>query len=78
MTSIVAMCRCGHTQDVHDHYRPGSDCGSCGTQRCPRFEAHRQQPVCTTTNLHAYRSRSAATKSRAPQLVARSFHRDIA
>lgn len=32
-------CVCGHDRDVHDHYRPGTDCGACGKQTCPRFRA---------------------------------------
>lgn len=30
-------CACGHRREAHDHYRPGSDCGACGSTRCPRF-----------------------------------------
>lgn len=29
-------CRtCGHTQDAHQHYREGTDCGLC--RECHRF-----------------------------------------
>ena len=28
------LCRCGHPQMAHLHYRKGTDCGLCG---CPRF-----------------------------------------
>ena len=27
---LMWACRCGHTFDVHAHYRPGVDCGLCG------------------------------------------------
>lgn len=27
-------CRCGHTQDAHTHYRPGTDCALC---RCTAY-----------------------------------------
>lgn len=30
-TAADPRCRCGHAADAHDHYRPGSDCGICGT-----------------------------------------------
>lgn len=33
-------CACGHDADAHEHYRPGSDCGICGTGQldgCPRY-----------------------------------------
>ncbi|MHA6626917.1 hypothetical protein ACU61A_15890 [Pseudonocardia sichuanensis] len=30
-------CTCGHDKAVHGHYRPGTDCGSCGPSGCPRF-----------------------------------------
>lgn len=33
----VAICRCGHEQDAHEHYRPGHDCGVCGPVRCRRY-----------------------------------------
>jgi hypothetical protein len=31
------MCECGHPAEMHEHYRPGTDCGACGSQVCPRF-----------------------------------------
>jgi len=37
----VAACRCGHGRDAHEHYRAGSDCGSCGRQTCPSFRRAR-------------------------------------
>lgn len=33
-TTDTATCVCGHAQDAHEHYRPGSDCALCD---CPRF-----------------------------------------
>lgn len=30
-------CRCGHPRDAHEHYRDGSDCGSCGRAFCRRY-----------------------------------------
>lgn len=30
-------CRCGHSWDVHQHYRNHDDCGICGRTRCPRY-----------------------------------------
>lgn len=29
-----ARCACGHTAAAHEHYRPGTDCGSCGPAIC--------------------------------------------
>jgi hypothetical protein len=29
----MKTCRCGHTAAVHQHYRPGSDCGLCDCAR---------------------------------------------
>ncbi len=29
------MCRCGHPQHAHEHYRAGSECALCAD--CPRF-----------------------------------------
>lgn len=31
------VCRCGHTNSAHEHYRPGSECALCGPEVCPRF-----------------------------------------
>ena len=36
MTSVNALCRCGHTRTVHQHYRRGDDCGICG-DTCPTY-----------------------------------------
>lgn len=30
----LPRCWCGCAWDVHDHYRPGKDCGRCGPQLC--------------------------------------------
>lgn len=37
MTAARAMCRCGHPADMHEHYRRGTDCGSCGIEHCPAY-----------------------------------------
>ncbi len=34
----TATCACGHQQEAHEHYRPGSDCALCD---CPRFRRRR-------------------------------------
>lgn len=34
----TAVCVCGHAQDAHEHYRPGSDCALCD---CPRYRRKR-------------------------------------
>ncbi|QCR43823.1 hypothetical protein C1N91_10060 [Curtobacterium sp. SGAir0471] len=34
----TATCACGHGQEAHEHYRPGSDCALCD---CPRFRRRR-------------------------------------
>lgn len=36
-TTDVRLCACGHPEDMHEHYRPGSDCGSCGARTCGSF-----------------------------------------
>ncbi|RZT87917.1 hypothetical protein EV383_4849 [Pseudonocardia sediminis] len=33
----LRLCRCGHEEDAHDHYRGGDDCGVCGPVRCRSF-----------------------------------------
>lgn len=30
-------CVCGHARETHEHFRPGSDCGACGSAICPSF-----------------------------------------
>jgi hypothetical protein len=37
----ATCCRCGHDAAAHEHFRPGSDCGTCGAARCDRFRAAR-------------------------------------
>jgi|GEM_PF-1800033 len=29
----AATCVCGHVQEAHEHYRPGTDCALCDCQR---------------------------------------------
>lgn len=36
----ASRCRCGCTADVHLHYRPGTDCGHCGIERCDTYIPH--------------------------------------
>lgn len=31
-----AVCVCGCPEEAHEHYRPGSDCGACGSE-CRRY-----------------------------------------
>lgn len=33
----VRLCRCGHEEDAHEHFRDGNDCGACGPVRCRTF-----------------------------------------
>jgi hypothetical protein len=37
--SMDEMCECGHPAEMHEHYRPGTDCGECGSALCPEFRA---------------------------------------
>ena len=30
-------CTCGHPHAMHEHLRPGSDCGKCGPVVCPSY-----------------------------------------
>lgn len=34
---VVRSCACGHPASAHEHYRAGSDCGSCGPVVCPAY-----------------------------------------
>ena len=34
----TTTCVCGHVQDAHEHYRPGTDCALCD---CPKFRRNR-------------------------------------
>lgn len=36
-------CTCGHPKTAHEHYRPGDDCGYCGRERCPTYQAQKQE-----------------------------------
>jgi hypothetical protein len=31
-------CICGHPEDRHEHYRGGTDCGTCGPALCPHYQ----------------------------------------
>lgn len=33
----VRTCLCGHPEEMHEHYRAGDDCGSCGPEACSSF-----------------------------------------
>jgi hypothetical protein len=35
--TVVDPCVCGHSQQAHEHYRPGSDCGTCGRRSCGEY-----------------------------------------
>jgi hypothetical protein len=35
--TVVDPCTCGHSRGAHEHYRPGSDCGTCGRLGCGEF-----------------------------------------
>ncbi len=37
MRLLSLVCRCGHRRDVHQHYRPGSDCSLCGRVACQGY-----------------------------------------
>jgi len=34
-----SVCRCGHVEAAHEHYRRGTDCGICGRDVCASFRA---------------------------------------
>jgi hypothetical protein len=38
LAEASAVCVCGHVQDAHEHYRPGTDCALCD---CPKFRRKR-------------------------------------
>lgn len=46
MSSSTLMCRCGHPEDTHQHYRAGDECGVCGFTGCPTY-----RPGKTTINV---------------------------
>ncbi|BBG04068.1 MULTISPECIES: hypothetical protein [Pseudonocardia] len=33
----VRLCACGHPEEMHEHYRSGTDCGACGARACGSF-----------------------------------------
>jgi hypothetical protein len=45
VTTVDAACRrCGCEESVHCHYRAGLDCGRCGREKCPEFQAKLYSP----------------------------------
>jgi hypothetical protein len=45
------LCVCGHAEDVHRHWRPGSDCGICGVVDCARYRPVDLHAVCRDAQL---------------------------
>ncbi|MFP5072058.1 (Fe-S)-binding protein [Pseudonocardia nantongensis] len=39
----LRLCSCGHPEDMHEHYRPGTDCGACGARSCRAFHPEGEQ-----------------------------------
>lgn len=37
--------RCGCPRDAHEHYRAGSDCGTCGRGACPFYRRTRTKII---------------------------------
>ena len=37
------VCLCDCLKPVHEHFRPGSDCGQCGATVCPRYRPARRR-----------------------------------
>lgn len=33
------ICRCGHQEENHKHYRSGRDCSTCGASNCDRYRS---------------------------------------
>lgn len=38
---MTRPCVCGCPADLHEHYRPGRDCGACGPSVCPHYDTDR-------------------------------------
>lgn len=45
------LCVCGHPEDAHAHWRPGSDCGICGVADCARYRPVDLHAVCRDAQL---------------------------
>lgn len=58
----LRLCSCGHPEEMHEHYRAGTDCGACGARSCRAFR------------LDAA-SASASDSDGAPGPVRRLLHR---
>jgi hypothetical protein len=43
-------CKCGHDDAAHEHYRAGTDCGTC---QCGHYRRARQGVVAETTSIVA-------------------------
>ncbi|WP_410945390.1 hypothetical protein [Pseudonocardia phyllosphaerae] len=37
-------CACGHPEEMHDHFRAGTDCGACGAAVCGKFQLLGERP----------------------------------
>ena len=63
-------CVCGHPEDTHIHYRPGSDCGACGRGRCPAYIALADRDVRYGEMTASQRILLAESDARAAQVIA--------
>jgi hypothetical protein len=43
--AVVAPCLCGHPPDAHRHWRPGTDCGTCGKGACTAYRTRGGGPL---------------------------------
>jgi hypothetical protein len=39
--AVIDRCGCGHARAEHEHFRAGTDCGTCGGPLCARFRPAR-------------------------------------
>jgi hypothetical protein len=56
----TGSCRCGHSREMHEHQRPGSDCIACtGSLQCARFRSGRTDSLGLVANLPPYAGAAA-------------------
>lgn len=66
----MSRCVCGHPDETHRHYRPGSDCGACGRGVCPWFVDLADRDEAHAMMTAGQRIRLAESDAAAHQIIA--------
>lgn len=66
----MTRCVCGHPAAHHEHYRDGSDCGSCGRDWCPWYISLGDRDTLAGLMTPEHRIRLAESDAQVHRLIA--------